>query len=85
MSPAEMDEPIQVPFEMRTQGICIRWGEDLDPIMGRTGINGESTSMVWPTLGSRTAKEQNRTWAGALLGQDILENAQECLQSVHAV
>jgi len=25
-----------------------------------TGINGESTSMVWPTIGSRTAKEQNR-------------------------
>jgi len=25
----------------------------------RTGINGESTSMVWPTLGSMTAKEQN--------------------------
>jgi len=25
----------------------------------RTGINGESTFMVWPTLGSRTAKEQN--------------------------
>jgi len=24
-------------------------------------MNGESTSMVWPTLGSRTAKEQNRT------------------------
>ena len=24
-------------------------------------INGESTSMVWPTLGSRTAKKQNRT------------------------
>ena len=24
-----------------------------------TEINGESTSMVWPTLGSRTAKEQN--------------------------
>ena len=24
-------------------------------------INGESTSMVWPTLGSRTAKEQKRT------------------------
>jgi len=22
-------------------------------------MNGESTSMVWPTLGSRTAKEQN--------------------------
>ena len=27
----------------------------------RTGIDRESTSMVWPTLGSRTAKEQNRT------------------------
>ena len=23
-------------------------------------INGESTSMVWPTLGSRTAKEQEQ-------------------------
>ena len=27
----------------------------------RTEINGERTSMVWPTLGSRMAKEQNRT------------------------
>jgi len=27
----------------------------------RTGINGVSTSMVWPYLGSRTAKEQNKT------------------------
>jgi len=27
----------------------------------RGQINGESTSMVWPTLGSRTAEEQNRT------------------------
>ena len=26
----------------------------------RIGINGESSSMVWSTLGSRTAKEQNR-------------------------
>ena len=26
-----------------------------------TEINGESTSMVWPTLRSRMAKEQNRT------------------------
>jgi len=25
-----------------------------------TEINGESMSMVWPTLGSKTAKEQNR-------------------------
>jgi len=27
----------------------------------RIEINGESTSMVWPTLGSRTAKEQNNS------------------------
>jgi len=27
----------------------------------RTEINGESTYMVWTTLGLRTAKEQNRT------------------------
>ena len=27
----------------------------------RIEINGESTCMVWPTLGSRTAKEENRT------------------------
>jgi len=26
----------------------------------RTEINGDSTSVVWPALGSRTAKEQNR-------------------------
>jgi len=25
----------------------------------RTEINGESTFMVWPTLGSRMAEEQN--------------------------
>jgi len=29
------------------------------PERKRTGINGESTSMVWPTHGSRTAKEQD--------------------------
>ena len=27
--------------------------------MRKQGTNGESTSMMWPTLGSRTAKEQN--------------------------
>ena len=27
----------------------------------RTEINGQSMSMMWPTLGLRTAKEQNRT------------------------
>jgi len=25
-------------------------------------VHGETTSMVWPTVGSRTAKEQNRIW-----------------------
>ena len=34
----------------------------------RTGINGESTSMVWPTLGSRTAKEQNGTGCDGIAG-----------------
>jgi len=34
----------------------------------RIEINGETTSMVWPTLGSRMAKEQNRTeWLYAIL------------------
>ena len=33
----------------------------------RTEINGQSTSMVWSTLGSRTAKEQNRTVAFDLI------------------
>jgi len=33
----------------------VRWNKK------RTEINRESTSMLWPTLGSRTAKEQNRT------------------------
>ena len=32
----------------------------------RIEINGESTSMVWPTLGSRTAKEQNRLECGPM-------------------
>jgi len=27
----------------------------------RTEINGENTSVVWPTLGLRMAKEQSRT------------------------
>ena len=37
-------------------GESIRMTEDRE--------NGESTSMVWPTLGSRTSKEQNRTEQG---------------------
>jgi len=32
-----------------------------DGIKLRAGINGENASMVWPTNGSRTAKEHNRT------------------------
>jgi len=35
----------------------------------RTQINGEKTSMVWPTLGSRTAKEQS---IGTKLGMRCL-------------
>ena len=31
-------------------------------------INGESTSTVWPTLGSRTATEQNRSQQPAVAG-----------------
>jgi len=34
-------------------------------------INGVSTSMVWPTVGSRTATEQNRT------GRDRQASGQE--------
>ena len=36
-------------------------GLSVEESIRMTEINGESTSMVWPTLGSRTAKEQNRT------------------------
>ena len=28
---------------------------------GRSETNGQSTSMAWPTLGSRTAEEHNET------------------------
>jgi len=39
--------------------------QDVDrTLRGRVNQNGESTSMVWPTLGLRTAKEQNRTLPG---------------------
>jgi len=34
-------------------------GLSVEESLRTTEINGESTSMVWPTLGSRTAKEQN--------------------------
>ena len=36
-------------------------GLSVEESVRMTEINGESTSMVWPTLGSRTAKEQIRT------------------------
>jgi len=35
-------------------------GLSVEESIRMTEINGESTSMVWPTLGSRMAKEQNR-------------------------
>jgi len=38
-----------------------RFSEFVHPkIQQRIEINGESTSMVWPTLGSRKAKEQEQ-------------------------
>jgi len=37
-----------------------------------TEINGESTSIVWPTLGSRTAEEHNRI--ATILNDDIYKN-----------
>jgi len=44
-------------------------------IVQTTEVNGESTSMVWPTLGSRTAKEQNRTvslhWFSRFMGVSL--------------
>jgi len=47
-----------------------------ESIRQRTVINGESTSMVWPTLGSRTGKEQNRT--------DLSNKANEVAEIVEA-
>jgi len=56
-----LDGPHQ--YVDRTPRERVNQNEDRDKsqINQRTEINGESTSMVWPTLGSRTAKEQNRT------------------------
>ena len=50
---------------------CTAWMDNINTWTGlpveesvrRIEINGESTSMVWPTLGSRMAKEQNRYFA----------------------
>jgi len=39
-------------------------------------IDEESTSMVWPTLGSRTAKEQNRTLT--MWQSDVTNLAVQC-------
>jgi len=36
-------------------------GLSVEESVRMTEINGESTSMVWPTLGSRTVQELNRT------------------------
>ena len=45
----------------------------------RTEINGESTSMVWPTLGSRTAKEQNSHFSLTVLTQQsALRSVRRC-------
>ena len=53
---------------MRKQGSCLEKKIMQQTMPGAhrpgwtTSRRGKSTSMVWPTLGSRTAKEQNRTW-----------------------
>jgi len=49
------------------------WNSQLE--WQRTDINGESTSMVWPTLGSRTAKEQNRSGIDLLTANGITTNS----------
>ena len=43
-------------------------GLSMEESVRMTEINGESTSTVWPTLGSRTAKEQKRTARGPAHG-----------------
>ena len=48
----------------------------------RTGINGESTSLVWPTLGLRTAKEQNRSSSSVYNHTGQLATADTCIVSV---
>jgi len=49
---------------LHTRGQDSPWKSQSD--WQRTEINGESTSMAWPTLGSRAAKEQNRTLSNSL-------------------
>jgi len=52
-------------------------GLSVEESIGMTEINGEFTSMVWPTLGSRTAKEQNRTNSVAKSFANNLRNVRE--------
>jgi len=67
--PGERNNARTMPGVRRRGRPCTAW---IDNIMDRTlcgrvnqneriEINGESMFMVWPILGSRTAKEQNRT------------------------
>ena len=49
----------------------------------RTEINGESTSMVWPILGSRTAEGQNRTEPHSPIGGAVIENCDYCYYHHH--
>ena len=37
-------------------------GLPVEELVRMTEINGESTSTAWPTVGSRTAEEQNRNY-----------------------
>ena len=51
------------PIKIHPPGLAPAWITDhfYPPAWTEDRDTGESTSMVWPTLGSRTAKEQNRT------------------------
>jgi len=55
-------------------------GLPVEELVRMTEINRESMSMVWPTLGWRTAKEQNRTMTMKLYNADE-ECQYKCLVS----
>jgi len=66
LSSKHTDETRKLPFtdfhnRPLTVGLCLSLSKPRWRLMTewqRTEINGESTSMVWPTLGSKTAKER---------------------------
>ena len=59
-------------------GGCVPGGVDASVSQNDTGQRQESTSMILPTLGSRTAKERNRTCRVEVIR--LLRNAGVCLR-----